>query len=598
KIGSTFTTAADGLYSFAGLSAGRYFVKLTPPITHPRRSSTSSSSDNGIDNDNNGATQSSSGQPIYSPMINLSALTEPGNLLAPFGGNADNTIDFGLRPTFNSIGNVVFKDGNNDGRFSSGEGVGGVRVELLDSNGVFVRSTTTSSTTSTRGRYIFSSVLPGSYFVRIPASEFTSGKPLVNTLSLPPASPGDDGIDDNSTSGDNGIDNAFPAINGISSALITVTDDAEPVNGGTETGVFATLDDSDDLNGDMTIDFGFKASGPSATGCYHFILADNALDGTLLEAATDWTPAQPYDFTYAGNIAPVSHFDLVYDAALTRLKLDATFQQAAGKKVDSLTLLVSTGSDPRTAEHAIIYFDGFNRAAPQITIYRFDPALGTQSWQNAANLLVSTAPGSTTAADVLQMRVTESGVPVRFEFVIDLSRVNNGSNWTGIGVDPLAWEGAQYGDNAGLSLRHIDLDSAPAYNAAGALTSLSYTPSSATEGSFDTDPAGVFTVITEPCAVSSWVSLGSVVWSDTNNNGLKDASESSGVSGATVRLYNPGADNAPGGTGANADTQVGSGVVTTSTGAYSFTNLVPAKYFVTVTPPLSHPAASATAATT
>jgi hypothetical protein len=42
KVGTTFTTGADGLYSFAGLSAGRYYIKLTPPITHPRRSSTSS----------------------------------------------------------------------------------------------------------------------------------------------------------------------------------------------------------------------------------------------------------------------------------------------------------------------------------------------------------------------------------------------------------------------------------------------------------------------------------------------------------------------------------------------------------------------------
>jgi hypothetical protein len=87
KVGTTFTTGADGLYSFAGLSAGRYYIKLTPPITHPRRSSTSSNADNGIDNDNNGVSQAFTLQPIYSPMITLSALTEPGNLLAPFGGN-------------------------------------------------------------------------------------------------------------------------------------------------------------------------------------------------------------------------------------------------------------------------------------------------------------------------------------------------------------------------------------------------------------------------------------------------------------------------------------------------------------------------------
>jgi hypothetical protein len=230
KVGTTFTTGDDGLYSFTGLSAGKYYVKLTPPITHPRRSSTSSSADNGVDNDSNGITQAFIGAPIYSPMITLSALTEPGNLLAPFGGNSDTTIDFGLRPTFCRIGNLVYKDGNNNGVYNSSEGVGGVRVELLNSSGVFVASTTTSTSSSTRGRYQFTNVVPGSYYVRIPASEFATGKALVNTESIFPASPADSGIDDNIVGNDDGIDSAQPAVNGISSALISLTDNGEPTN--------------------------------------------------------------------------------------------------------------------------------------------------------------------------------------------------------------------------------------------------------------------------------------------------------------------------------------------------------------------------------
>ncbi|MFN7564503.1 MAG: SdrD B-like domain-containing protein [Prosthecobacter sp.] len=589
KVGTTFITGADGLYSFAGLSAGKYYIKLTPPITHPRRSSTSSNADNGIDNDNNGVSQSTTFQPIYSPVITLSALTEPGNLVAPFGGNTDNTLDFGLRPTFNSIGNLVYKDANGNGRFDSGEGMGGVRVELYNSSGVFVTSTTTSTGSSTRGRYIFSNVLPGGYFVRIPASEFGVGKALVNTVSISPALPTDDGLDDNLANNDNGIDNAQPSLNGISSALITVSDSAEPVNGGTETGAFNTLDDADDNNGDMTVDFGFKASGPSATGCYNFILADTDLDGALLPAVADWTPDQPYDFTYAANIAHVSNFDLTYDAALSRLKLDATFQQMSGMKVDSFCLLVSTGPNPRDGNHAILYFDGFNRAAPQITLYRFDTTLGGGSWQTASNILLSTAPGSTTAADVLQMSVSESGVPVRFQFTIDMSRVNNGANWTGIGVDQLLWEGMLFGDNAGISLRTVDLSTAPTYNASGALTAYSYTPSSTTEGSFDTDPSGVFVIVTQSCPISPWVSIGNLVWADTDLDGIKDASEA-GIPNMTVQLFNPGTDNAIGGTGSAADTQVGAAALTTSTGAYQFPNLVPGKYFVRVTPNATYPA--------
>ena len=183
KVGSTFTTDSTGLFNFSGLSIGRYYIKLTPPISHPRRSSTSSSSDNGVDNDNNGISQGSRGDPIYSMMVTLGALTEPGNLLAPFGSNAETTIDFGLRPTFVTVGNLVYKDGNNNNRYDSGEGVGAVRVDLLNESGVFVRSTTTSSVSSTRGSYLFSNVVPGNYYVRIPPSEFGSGMALANTLS-------------------------------------------------------------------------------------------------------------------------------------------------------------------------------------------------------------------------------------------------------------------------------------------------------------------------------------------------------------------------------------------------------------------------------
>ncbi|MEQ1748927.1 MAG: SdrD B-like domain-containing protein, partial [Prosthecobacter sp.] len=590
KVGSTYTTDSTGAYSFTGLNIGRYYVKLTPPVSHPRRSSTSSSSDNGVDNDNNGSSQSAASAPIYSMMVTLSALTEPGNLLAPFGSNAETTIDFGLRPVFVSVGNLVFKDGNNNNRYDSGEGVGLVRVELLDSNGVFVTSTTTSnSSISTRGSYQFSNVIPGSYYVRIPPSEFASGKPLVGTLSITPTTPTDDSLDDNQTNGDSGVDNASPLTNGISSPLIVLQEDSLPTNAAGESGFRNTLDDLDDDNGNMTVDFGFKASGPSETGCYHFVFGDDNQDGTLLDKTTEWVPAQAFDFNYAANVAYIDNFDLTYDAALKRLALDASFTQIGGRKVDAICMLVSTGSNPATGDHAMIYIDGFDRAQPQLTIYSYDPLLGYLSWQTAANLMVSTAPGSSSSADVLQDSVTEVGASVRFQFVIDVNRVNTASNWSAIGVDAGTWEGLLMANTTGLVTRTVDLDSAPTYSAAGALTAFTYTPSSITEGSFETDAGGVFTIATESCPVSPWVSLGNLVWSDTNFNGLKDGSEL-GISGATVQLFSPGADNAIGGSGVNLDVQVGSALVTTGSGAYSFINLVPGSYYVRVTPPIGVPA--------
>jgi len=584
KVGSTFTTDSTGAYSFSGLSIGYHYIKLTPPISHPRRSSNSSSSDNGVDNDNNGISQASTGAPIYSMMVNLQSLTEPGNLLAPFGTNAEITIDFGLRPVFVTVGNLVFKDGNGNNRYDSGEGVGGVRVDLMNESNVFVRSTTTSSSTSTLGSYQFSSVIPGNYYVRIPPSEFATGMPLVNTLSISPTSPTDDALDDNQTNGDSGIDAATPASSGISSPLLALFEDSLPTNASGESGFRSTLDDSDDDNGNMTVDFGFRSTGPTETGCYHFVFGDADQDGTTLSKSTEWTPAQAYDFTYAANIATIDNFKLTYDAATKRLALDSSFTQASGKKVDAIAMLVSTGPNPATADHAVIYVNGFNRGAPVITIYRYHAALGIDSWQTPSNIMVSTAPGGANSADVLQDKVTETGSSVRFQFVIDVNRVNTAANWSAMGVTVGTWEGLLMGGASGISLRTADLDSAPTYDATGCLTSFPFTPSSATMGSFDTDPSGVLTIATEPCSVSPWVSLGNLVWSDVNNNGLKDASEL-GVTGATLQLFDPGADLAIGGSGANADVQVGSSLVTASSGAYSFTNLVPGAYYVRLTPP-------------
>jgi SdrD B-like domain/Secretion system C-terminal sorting domain len=75
--------------------------------------------------------------------------------------------------------------------------------------------------------------------------------------------------------------------------------------------------------------------------------------------------------------------------------------------------------------------------------------------------------------------------------------------------------------------------------------------------------------------------LGDFVWNDTNNNGIQDAGEP-GIPGITMQLYGPGADNLPGGVGANADVLLAT-VTTDANGYYVFPNLDPAKYFVVAT---------------
>jgi hypothetical protein len=63
---------------------------------------------------------------------------------------------------------------------------------------------------------------------------------------------------------------------------------------------------------------------------------------------------------------------MIYDAALNRLSLDVTLNQIGSAKADALWFLVSTGSNPATADHAIVYVNGMTRANPCVSIYRYD----------------------------------------------------------------------------------------------------------------------------------------------------------------------------------------------------------------------------------
>lgn len=58
------------------------------------------------------------------------------------------------------------------------------------------------------------------------------------------------------------------------------------------------------------------------------------------------------------------------------------------------------------------------------------------------------------------------------------------------------------------------------------------------------------------------------------------------MAGARVQLFAPGTDNAVGGSDDAADTQVGADIITSATGAYSFTGVAPGRYYLKVTPPV------------
>ena len=126
-------TNASGDYLFTGLLPGSYVVKVTPPASAPVSSTdiASSTADNDIDGDDNG-TQASSGDDAVSPVIVLAVGAEPTNGAGATdekdaganntGDNQDDSADANGNMTVDfgfvptlSLGSTVFSDDNNNG---------------------------------------------------------------------------------------------------------------------------------------------------------------------------------------------------------------------------------------------------------------------------------------------------------------------------------------------------------------------------------------------------------------------------------------------------------------------------------------------------
>ena len=148
-----------------------------------------------------------------------------------------------------SLGDLVWNDTNNNGRFDGGEsGISGVGVDLYeDTNGsgdftpgvdAFVASTTTD----TNGKYRFNSLFPSDYIVRVSNSNFAVGSALRGFLSSTGNQPTPD-PDDNVNNDDNG-----DPLNGqgVVSKAVTLTAMAEPTNDG-----------DTNSNTNLSVDFGF-----------------------------------------------------------------------------------------------------------------------------------------------------------------------------------------------------------------------------------------------------------------------------------------------------------------------------------------------------
>ena len=186
----------------------------------------------------------------------------------PNGNAYDNlTVDYGFVPTY-SIGNRVWYDNNNNGKFELGEHpVPAVRVELFDSTGTTPITDNSSNPmtvlTDVNGYYRFDGLRAGSYVVKLDSANWTPGSGVLVGYASSTSNITQNGAS-TPDSFDNGIDDAAPATNGIKSTVIAVgvgkqpsNEDATAPGAGSIDATNGVTGDGGDLVDNLTADFGF-----------------------------------------------------------------------------------------------------------------------------------------------------------------------------------------------------------------------------------------------------------------------------------------------------------------------------------------------------
>lgn len=273
-MAATLQTQSSGFYLFQGLQAGSYFVTIPASEFGPSKPlqgmlslpgaalvGDDDASEDGQDSFDPSSTGISSVEFEVSPNFGPTGAQESG-----FAGtvddnddaNGDMTVDFGFyRPV--GVGNLVFSDNNSNGIADPGEGIPGIVVQLFKgTDDPQSDAPVTDLITDVDGFFFFGGQTPGDYKLHIPAWQFQEGGALEGAVSV--AGVGLSGDDDNATgaghSGDNGVDDINPAMNGITSGVVSLQPGTSPTSASGETGAGAASDDASDGDYDLTVDFG------------------------------------------------------------------------------------------------------------------------------------------------------------------------------------------------------------------------------------------------------------------------------------------------------------------------------------------------------
>jgi protocatechuate 3,4-dioxygenase beta subunit len=559
---------------------------------------------------------------VLSKTVTVTAGGEPTNdqptandVAGSFGGNpiadanSNLSIDFGFYGM--GLGSTVFKDDgagggtlNNGKRDNTSEAaIVGAKVILYAADGTTKLAETT---TDANGQYYFAGLAAGSYIVAIDTSTLMAGMNGSSGTDVPNTENGDSGVTVTATEIRSGTvvltPGAAPTAEASAGTPSTTADQTTRTVSGFGTGLTpngangAGIVNKDnaltpDNNSNLAVDFGII---PTAVSVGNFVwldlnsngIQDASEPGILGVVATISNAAGGPVKDAAGNTLTAAQLTTTTDAnglySFTNLapgQYIVTFTQPAG-----YTLSPSTQGTDTTKDS-----NGLVATSAVLTGGQSDPTLDLGLIPQGVSV------GNFVWSDTNGNGIQDPSEPGILGVVATITNKAGGPVKDALGNTLTAAQLTTTTDANGL---YSFTNLAPGQYTVTFTQPAGYTVSPSTQGTDTTkDSNGLMAmsaVLTggqsdlslDLGLIPQGVSVGNFVWSDTNANGIQDASEP-GVMGVVATISNAAGGPVKDAAG-NTLTAAQLTTTTDANGLYSFTNLAPGQYIVTFTQPAGY----------